>query len=140
MAHLLQLHLYELGYVQLFQFRLHSPLLVPSMWEHIMHVQPLQVREVPVLLWWETTILLVQILVQELVLFLNQEPLFFLWSNLVNPNPSCSVTLLLMTAISCIINVDFLSFSGLQVRRAGILLILSQLPVVSSFGYSSGSQ
>ena len=41
MAHLLQLHLYEPGDVQLFQFRLHSPLLVPSMWEHIMHVQPL---------------------------------------------------------------------------------------------------
>ena len=86
MAHLLQLHLYEPGYVQLFQFRLHSPLLVPSMWEHIMHVQPLQVREVPVLFWWERTILLLQILVQGLFLFLNRVSSFFLWSTLVNPN------------------------------------------------------
>ena len=38
MAHLLQLHLYEPGYFQLFQLRLHSPLLVPPMWEHIVHV------------------------------------------------------------------------------------------------------
>ena len=30
MAHLLQRHLYDPGYVQLFQLRLHSPLLVPS--------------------------------------------------------------------------------------------------------------
>ena len=70
MAHLLQLHLYEPGYVQLFQFRLYSSLLVPSMWEHIMHVQPLQAREVPVPLWWERTILLLQILVHGLILFL----------------------------------------------------------------------
>ena len=48
MAHLLQLHLYELGYVQLFQLRLHSPLFVPPMWDHIIYVQPLQAREVPV--------------------------------------------------------------------------------------------
>ena len=39
------------------------------MWEHIMHVQPLLVREVLVLLWREPTILLIQILVQGLVLF-----------------------------------------------------------------------
>ena len=69
MAHLSQRHLYDPSYVQLFQSRSHSPLLVPSMWEHIMHDQLLLVREVPVLLWREPTILLIQILVQGLVLF-----------------------------------------------------------------------
>ena len=79
----------------------------------------------------EPTILLVQILVQEVALFLKHEPLFFLWSILVNPNLKGMVTLIQLTVISCIINIDFLSFSGIQVRRAGILLILFQLPVVS---------
>ena len=60
MAYLLQRHLYDPGYVQLFQSRL---LLVPSMWEHIMHDQLLLVREVLVLLWREPTILIIQILV-----------------------------------------------------------------------------
>ena len=41
------------------------------------------------------------------------------------------ITLIQLTVISCITNIDFLSFSGTQVRRAGILLILFQLPVVS---------
>ena len=50
MAHLFQMHLHELGYVQLFQICLHSPLLVPPMWDHIIYVQPLQAREVPALL------------------------------------------------------------------------------------------
>ena len=86
MAGLLQLHLYELGYVQLFQLRLHSSLLVPPMWDHSIYVQPLQAREVPVPPWWESTILLIQMLVQGLVLFLNRVPSFFLWSTLVNPN------------------------------------------------------
>ena len=86
MTHRLQRHLYDPGYVQLFQLRLHSPLLVPSMWEHIMHDQPLPAREVPVPLWWEHTILLLQILVQDLLLLLNRVPSFFLWSTLVNPN------------------------------------------------------
>ena len=72
MALLLQLHLHEPGYVQLFQLRLHSPLLVPPMWDHIIHVQPLQAREVPVPLWWERTILLLQILVEGLFLFRNR--------------------------------------------------------------------
>ena len=69
MAYLLQRHLHDPGYVQLFQSRPHSLLLVPSMWEHIMHDQLLLVREVQVLLWREPTILLIQILVQGLVLF-----------------------------------------------------------------------
>ena len=51
MAHLLQRHLHDPGYVQLFQLRLHSSLLVPSMWEHIMHDQLLLLGEVQVLLW-----------------------------------------------------------------------------------------
>ena len=76
MAHLLQRHLHDPGYVQQFQLRLHSSLLVPSMWEHIMHVQPPPAREVPVPLWWERTILLLQILVQDLFLFLNRVPSF----------------------------------------------------------------
>ena len=38
------------------------------MWDHTIHVQPLQAREVPVPLWWERTILLLQILVRALVL------------------------------------------------------------------------
>ena len=58
---------------------LHSPLLVPSMWEHIMHDQLLPAREVLVSPFREPTILLVRILVQGLVLSLNREPLFFLW-------------------------------------------------------------
>ena len=64
----------------------------------------------------EPTILLVQILVQEEVLSLNHEPLFFLWSNLVNPNLMGSVTLIQPTAISCIINTVSLFFSGIQDR------------------------
>ena len=60
MAHLFQMHLHELGYVQLFQICLHNPLLAPPMWDHNIYVQPLQAREVPVLPWWEQTILLIQ--------------------------------------------------------------------------------
>ena len=69
MAQLFQMHLHELGYVQLFQICLHSPLLVPPMWDHIIYVLPLQAREVPVLPWWERTILLIQMHVQGLVPF-----------------------------------------------------------------------
>ena len=107
MAHLLQLHLYELGYVQLFQLRLHSPLLVPPMWDHSIYVQPLQAREVPVPPWWERTILLIQMLVQGLFLFLNRVLSFFLWSTLVNPNLKGTLVLILLTAISCITNSAF---------------------------------
>ena len=132
MAHLLQLHLYEPGYVQLLQLRLHSPLLVPSMWEHIMCVQPLQAREVPVLLWWERTILLLQILVQGLFLFLNRVPSFFLWFTLVNPNLKGTLVLIQLTAISCIINSVFPFYNGTQARRVNILLILFPQPAGSS--------
>ena len=136
MAYLLQRHLYDPGYDQLFQFCLHSSLLVQSMWEHIMHVQPLQAREVPVPLWWERTILLLQILVQGLVLFLNREPLFFLWSSLVNPNLKGTVVLIQPTVISCIINSAFPFFNGIQARRAEIPPTLSPLPVESSMQLS----
>ena len=84
MAYLFERHLYDPGYVQLFQSRPHSPLLVPPMWEHIMLDQLLLVREVLVLLWREPTILLIQILVQIQVLFPKPRalvlPLVQFWS------------------------------------------------------------
>ena len=52
--------------------------------------------------------------------------LFFLWSNLVNPNLTGSVTLTQLTAISCIINTVSLFFSGIQDRPAGTPPILSR--------------
>ena len=131
MAYLLKRHLCDPGYVQLSQSRSHSLLLAPSMWEHIMRAQPLQAREVLVLLWRDPTILSIQILVQVLALFLNREPSFFLWSTLVNPNLKGTVVLIQPTVISCIINFVFPSFNGIQARRAEILLTLSPLPVVS---------
>ena len=135
MAHLSQLHLYEPGHVQLFQLHRHSTLLVPFMRDHIMHVQPL-----PVPLWWERTILLLQILVQGLFLFLNRVPSFFLWSTLVNPNLKGTVVLTQLTAISCIIDSVFPFFNGTQAWRVNILLTLFPQPVGSSCGYSTGSQ
>ena len=56
------------------------------MWDHTILVQPLQAREVPVLPWWERTILLIQMHVLGLFLFLNRVLSFFLWSTLVNQN------------------------------------------------------
>ena len=132
MAYLLKRHLYDPGYVELSQSRPHSPLLVPSIWEHIMHDQLLLAREVPVLLWREPTILLMQILVQGLALFLNRVPLFFLWSTLVNPNLKGTVVLTQLTAISCIINSIFPLSNGIQARRVEIPPTLSPLPVESS--------
>ena len=121
MAYLLQLHLYESGYVQLFQLCLHSPLLVPPMWDHIIHVQLLLAREVLVLPWWERTILLTQMHVQGLFLFLNRVLSFFLWSTLVNPNLKGTLVLILLTAISCIINSAFPLYNGTQAQRVNIL-------------------
>ena len=121
MAYLLKRHLCDPGYVQLSQSRLHSLLLVPSMWEHIMRAQILPAREVLVLPWPEPTILSIQILVQGLALFLNHEPSFFLWSTLVNPNLMGTVVLIQPTVISCIINFVCPSFNGIQARRAVIL-------------------
>ena len=51
---------------------------------------------------------------------------------LVNPNLTGTVTLIQQTAISCIINIVFLSFSGIQAQRAGTVLTSSRLPVESS--------
>ena len=85
----------------------HSPLLVPSMREHILWAQLLPAREVLVLHWREPTILPIQILVQGLALFLNHMPSFFLWSTLVNPNLKGTVVLIQLTVISCIINFVF---------------------------------
>ena len=129
-AHLRTPH--DPGYVQLSQSRPHSTLLVPSMWEHIMHDQLLLAREVLVLLWREPTILPIQILVQGLALFLNREPSFFLWSTLVNPNLKGTVVLIQLTVISCIINFVFPSFNGIQAQRAQILPTVSPLPVEGS--------
>ena len=113
------------------QSRPHSHMSVPPKWEHILRAQLLPAREVLVLPWREPTHLSMQILVQGLVLFLNHEPLFFLWSNLINPNPTGSVTLIQPTAISCIINTFSLFFSGIQARHAGPPPTLSRRPVVS---------
>ena len=66
------------------------------------------------------------------VVFLNREPLFSLWSNFVNPNLTGSVTLTRLTAISCIINTVSLFFSGIQDRPAGTPPILLRRPVASS--------
>ena len=80
----------------------------------------------------EPTILLVLILVQEQVLFLNHGHWFFPWSNLGNPSPTDLATLPQLTAISCTINSAFPFFSGIQARRAGIPPTLSPLPVEGS--------
>ena len=109
----------------------HSLLLVRSIWEHIMRDQLLPAREVLVLFWREPAILSIQFLVQGLALFLNRVPSFVLGSTLVNPNLMGTVVLIQPTVISCIINIDCLSFSGIQARRAGSLLTLFPLPVVS---------
>ena len=93
-------------YVKLSQSRPHSPLLVPSMWEHILRAQLPPAREVPVPPWREPTILSIQILVQGLFLFLNREPSFFFWSTLVNPNLMGTMVLIQLTVISCIINAS----------------------------------
>ena len=119
MVYLLKRHGCDLVCVHLSQLRSHRLMSVPPMWEQILCAQLLPIREVPAPPLRERTILSVQILVQELVLFLTHEPWFFLWSNLVNPNLTGSVTLLQPTAISCIINTVSLFFSGIQARRAG---------------------
>ena len=132
MAYLLQRHFYDPDYVRLFQSRPHSRLFAPSMWEHIMRAQLLPARELPVLLWREPTILLIQNLVQGLALFLNCEPSFFLWSTLDNPNLLGTVVLIQLTVISCIINSVFPFFNGTQAGRSEIPPTLFQLPVGSS--------
>ena len=108
-----------------------SLLLVPPKWEHILCAQLLPPKEVLVPPLREPTVLLVLILVQEQVLFLNHGPWSFPWSNLGNPNLTGLVTLTQSTAISCIINSVFPFFSGIQARRAEILPTLSPLPVES---------
>ena len=101
------------------------------MWEHILCAQLLPTREVLVPPWREPTILSIQIPVQELALFRNRVPSFFLWSTLVNPNLMGTVILIQPTVISCIINSVFPFFNGTQAWRAEILPTLSPLLVVS---------
>ena len=91
-VYLLKRHQCDLVCVHLSQSRSHSHMSVPSKWEHILCAQPLPTREVQVPPLREPTILLVQSLVQELVLFLSREPLFFPLSNLGNPNLMGTVT------------------------------------------------
>ena len=114
------------------QSRPHSHMSVPPKWEHILCAQLLPTREVQVPPFRETTILLVQSLVQELVLFLNLGPCFFPWSNLGNPNLTGSDTLILLMVTSCIINTVSLSFSGIQARRVGTPPISLRRPVEGS--------
>ena len=132
MVYLLKRHRCDLVCVHPSQSRPHSHMSVPPKWEHILCAQLQPTREVQVPPWREPTILLVQILVQELVFFLNHEPWFFLWSNLVNPKLTGLVTLIQPTAISCIINTVSLFFSGIQDRRAGTLPKFSRRPVEGS--------
>ena len=61
-------HLCDPGYLN---HAPHNLLLTPSMWEHILSAQLLLAREVLAPPFREPTILLVQILVQELVLVLT---------------------------------------------------------------------
>ena len=123
MVYLLKRHRCDLVCVHLSQLRPHRLMSVPPMWEQILCAQLLPIREVPVPPKREATILLVQILVQELVLFLNHGPWFFLWSNWVNQHLTGSVTWIQPTAISCIINTVSLFFHGIQDRRAGTILL-----------------
>ena len=105
----------------------HSHMSVPPKWDHILCAQLLPTREVQVPPLREPTNLSVQILVQGLVVLLNREPLFFLWSYLVNPKMTGSVTLTQLTVVSCIINTVSLSlfFSGIQGRPAGTTNIIA---------------
>ena len=128
MAYLLKRHRCDLVCVHLSQSRPHSHMSIPPKWEHILCAQLLPTGEVQVPPLREPTILLVQILEQELVLFLNHEPWFFPWSNLGNPNLTGLVTLMQATVISCIINTVCLSFSGIQGRRARTPPILLRRP------------
>ena len=64
--------------------------------------------------------------------FVNRVLSFFLWSTLVNPNLKGTLVLILLTAISCIINSTFPFYNGTQARRVNILLILFPQPVGSS--------
>ena len=108
-----------------------SRLSVPPLWEHTLCAQLPAPKEVLVPPLREPTILLVLILVQEQVPSLNHGHWFFPWSNLGNPSLTGLVTLIQLTAISCIINSVFPFFSGIKARRAEILPTLSLLPVES---------
>ena len=76
-----------------------------------------------------------------LVLRLLPSPNPTLWysscSTLGTPKPAAPAPSPQRTAISCIINFAFSSYSGIQARRAEILPILSPLPVVNSMQLSS---
>ena len=75
MVYLLKRHRCDLVCAHLSQSRPHSHMSVPPKWEHILCAQLLPTREVQVPPWREPTILLVQFLVQDLVLFLKPRAL-----------------------------------------------------------------
>ena len=128
MAHLLQRHLYDPGYVQLFQLRLQQ---LPACTIHVgtHHARSATTgKRSASTAWWELSITDVQ----GLFLFLNRVPSFFLWSTMVNPNLKGTMVLIQLTVISCIINSIFPFFNGTQARRAKILLTLFPQPVGSS--------
>ena len=66
------------------------------------------------------------------VLFLNREPAFCVWSNLVNPNLTGSVAMTQLTAISCVVDTVSLFLSGIKDRPASTPPILLRRPVESS--------
>ena len=104
MVYLLKRHRCDLVCVHPCQSRPRSHMSAPPKWEPILCAQLLPTREVQVPPLRKPTILLMQILEKELILFPNHEPWFFLWSNLGNPNLTGLVTLIQPTAISCIFN------------------------------------
>ena len=107
-----------------------SRLSVPLKWEHTLYAQLPAPKGVLVPPWREPITLLAPIFVQTQASFPNQGQWFFPWSVLGNPSPTDLVPLPQLTAISCTINSDFPSFSGIQARRAEILPTSSLPPVV----------
>ena len=102
---------------------------VPPMWEHILCAQRLPAREVQVLPLREPTILLVRILVQEQVVFLNREPLFFLWSTLAKPEGHSGLDTVDRDLMHHQYRLSLLQWNPGPARN--ILLILFLQPVVS---------
>ena len=116
---LLKRHRCVLVCVLLSQSHSHSHMSVPPKWEHIVCAQLLPTREVQVLPLREPTILLVQILVQELVLFLNQKPWFFPVVKFGQSMPDGLGHIDTADSdLSCIISTVSRFFSGIQAQLA----------------------
>ena len=87
-------------------------------------------KEVPVPPLREPITLLAPIFVQTQASSPNHGQWFLPWSVLGNPSPTDLAPLPQLTVISCTINSDFPSLSGIQARRAEILPTSSLPPVV----------